>query len=210
VLANGHVECWGDNHEGQLGNGTTTEKFGRSDVPVEVTGISTATQVSAGGRSSHSTCALLADGHAECWGNNERGQLGTGNHHGSDVPVEVTGISAATQLAVGDNPFTCAVLSSGHAHCWGENAPEITNYAWDMGRVLSGGGELGNGTTTNSDFPVEVTGMSAATQVSAGGRYTCAVLSSGHAECWGDNGGEALGNGGWHDDLVSSPLAAQR
>jgi alpha-tubulin suppressor-like RCC1 family protein len=32
VLSTGRVDCWGDNQEGQLGDGTTTN----SDVPVAV------------------------------------------------------------------------------------------------------------------------------------------------------------------------------
>jgi hypothetical protein len=77
LLSTGHVECWGTNGEGELGNGKTTN----SDTPVEVSGITDATQVSAG---AGQTCALLATGHIDCWGYNESGQLG-------DVPQSPTG-----------------------------------------------------------------------------------------------------------------------
>ena len=70
-----------------------------SYVPVEVTEISTATQLSAG---LDHTCALFSNGHVECWGDNYDGQLGNGTTTSSYVPVEVTGISTATQLGAGE------------------------------------------------------------------------------------------------------------
>jgi alpha-tubulin suppressor-like RCC1 family protein len=85
VLATGHVQCWGDNEQGQLGDGNTTA----SDTSVEVHGISDATQITAGFLY---TCAVLATGHIECWGYNESGQLGDGNTTNTDTPVEVLGI----------------------------------------------------------------------------------------------------------------------
>jgi alpha-tubulin suppressor-like RCC1 family protein len=189
LLSNGHVQCWGGGDGGALGDGTEEN----SDVPVQVTGISTATQVSARGGNA---CAVLANGHAECWGYNYYGQLGNGTTEDSDVPVEVTGISTATQVSAGEN--TCALLSNGHAECWGDNSY----------------GELGNGTTADSDVPVEVTGISVEVSGISTRQFeleldTCAVLSNGHAECWGGNEQGELGTGGWHDDLLSSSLAGQ-
>jgi alpha-tubulin suppressor-like RCC1 family protein len=51
-----------------------------------VRGISNALEVSAG---SDFTCAALATGGAECWGDNAFGELGDGNTRASDVPVAV-------------------------------------------------------------------------------------------------------------------------
>ena len=45
TLADGTVQCWGSNGNGQLGDGTTTNRL----TPVLVSGITTATSVSAGG-----------------------------------------------------------------------------------------------------------------------------------------------------------------
>ena len=59
----------------------------------------------------------------------------------------------------------------GTVWCWGRN-----EY-----------GQLGNGATTNSSTPVSVTGITTATEVSAGGFNSCATLASGAVQCWGSN-----------------------
>ena len=71
LIADGHVECWGYNGSGQLGDGTTVN----SSVPVSVSDLSGVTQVSAG---EEQACALLGTGHVDCWGGNEYGELGDG------------------------------------------------------------------------------------------------------------------------------------
>ncbi len=173
MLSTGHVQCWGYNGSGGLGNGTTTNW----DTPArEVEGISNATQITAG---SEHTCALLSSGHIDCWGYGYWGQLGDGSTEDfEDTPVEVQGINNATEVAAGGD-HTCGRLSTGHIDCWGYNES----------------GQLGNGTTTNSDTPVEVKGITTAIQVAAGSTYTCAVLSTSHMDCWGSNSEGELGNG---------------
>lgn len=203
VLSSGHVECWGQAAGGELGDGNTTGpskcqvpgagkeeetlEVACSGTPLEVTGISTATQVSVGGNHS---CALLSSGQVECWG---FGDLGNGATSGSDTPVPVSGISTATEVSAGaGRNYTCALLSSGQVECWGrENAA----------------GELGNGTKTESDVPSKVTGITDATQVSAGFGHTCARLSSGHAECWGEGTFGQLGNGATKNKNVPVEVA---
>jgi len=180
VLSGGHVECWGENESGELGDATTTgpetcSGIPCSKVPVDVSDITDATQVSTG---YGFACARLSGGHVECWGRNEEGELGNGTTTNSDTPVEVSHITEATQVSTGVGQ-TCALLSSGHVECWGENDA----------------GQLGNGTTTNSDTPVEVSHITGATQVSTGFDATCALLSSRHVKCWGSNKEGELGNG---------------
>jgi alpha-tubulin suppressor-like RCC1 family protein len=175
LLSDGTVRCWGLNDRGQLGDGTTDD----SSTPVEVTGISTATQVAVG--FSHA-CALLSDGKIECWGLDNSGQLGDGPAptYSTATPVEVKGISTATQITAGGFS-TCARLSSGKVECWGSN-----RY-----------GQLGNGSIDEYGIstPVEVKGISTATQVAAGEFHTCALLSGGRVDCWGVNGSGQLGDG---------------
>ncbi len=136
LLPGGHVDCWGDDEFGQLGNGSTEPD---SDVPVEVRDISDATEVS-GGR--EFTCARLSSGHVDCWGHNSEGELGNGTTEDTDTPVEVPGITEAVSVVAGW-AHTCAQLASGHVDCWGNNDR----------------GQLGNGTEEPSLTPVEVQGL---------------------------------------------------
>ncbi|HEV2982234.1 MAG TPA: hypothetical protein VGX51_12440 [Solirubrobacteraceae bacterium] len=168
-LSNGHVECWG---QGPLDHGTTTH----SDTPVEALGVTQATQVTA---ASSDTCTRLSTGPIECWGGNQYGQLGDGETTTSATPKKVSGITEATWVTAGWFD-TCAVVSNSHVECWG----------------INGEGELGNGKTGNpSDTPVKVSGISEASQVTAGRDHACARLSTGHIECWGNNQYGQLGDG---------------
>jgi len=180
LLSFGAVKCWGNNIDGQLGDGNTSYE---NNVPVDVVGISDAISISA--RGGGHTCALLSSGAVKCWGDNEYGQLGNGNTVDSSIPVDVVGISDAISISAGDD-HTCAVLSSGAVKCWGWN----------------GYSPLGNGSTVDSSIPVDVVGISDAISISAGGGHTCALLLSGTIKCWGSNFAGQLGNGSNNDSPV--------
>jgi alpha-tubulin suppressor-like RCC1 family protein len=185
LLSTGHIDCWGFNDYGQLGNGTTTN----SDVPVAAIGITNAKAVTSdddGG----SYCALLSTGHVDCWGYNGFGELGNGTTTTYTLPVSVKNISTATAVIGSDYGF-CARLSTGHVDCWG--------YGDD--------GELGNGTETSSDVPVAVHVITNAAAVIGGEYDFCALLSTGHLDCWGYNGSGELGNGTF--SLSDVPVAVR-
>jgi alpha-tubulin suppressor-like RCC1 family protein len=159
------VVCWGNGNDGTLGNGSTED----SAVPVEVQGINNAVQVSASGVH---VCAVLSTGHVVCWGRNYKGALGNGspNEMISAVPVPVSGITNAVSVSSNDHfDETCALLATGAVDCWGANHV----------------GQLGNGTLRDSYTPVQVSGITDATSVAAGGQRACAVLKLGKLVCWG-------------------------
>src|SRR6202790_1028750 len=188
LLAGGTVDCWGENASGQLGNGTTTNAY----TPVAVSGLRGATAV-AGGTFAFHSCALLSGGTVECWGDNQYGRLGNGTTTGSTTPVAVSGLSGATAIAVEDD-HTCALLIGETVECWGYNSA----------------GQLGDGTTAGPEYclyvlhgvpsepcsttPVAVD-LSGATALAGGDGGSCALLTGGTVDCWGENDYGLLGNG---------------
>jgi len=165
LLADQTVRCWGQNDHGQLGTGRKTRP---KRTPVAVRGVTGATAVSAGGRTS---CALILGGTVQCWGTNDDGQLGDGTRTDRFTPVTVSGLTDAIAVSTGVQ-HSCAVLADHAVECWGANDR----------------GQLGNGTRTPSLTPEVVPGLTNATAVTTGDLRSCALLADGTAECWGWSG----------------------
>ena len=183
---NSTISCWGDNNDGELGDGTGGTENDYSPLPVSVVGIDDAIAISAG--SSHS-CALHQTGNISCWGNNLFGNLGNGagGNRGdkSSVPVKVEGIDDAIAVSA-SRIHSCALHQSGNISCWGYNLD----------------GQLGDGTGYNSLVPVKVESIDAATAVSAGGDHSCALHQNSTITCWGNNQEGQLGDGSFSPKLV--------
>ena len=161
------VWTWGGNDFGQLGDGTLTSH----STPERVTGLPVYSPASplrrvhrAPGRRISATggfaTVLGTDGTVWAWGDDSAGQLGSAR---SSIPVTrpvntIGAGSGITQLSAGDF-HVLALKSNGSVLAWGSN----------------GSGQLGNGTTTDPAGAVQVTGLTNATQVAAGGRFSLAV-----------------------------------
>ncbi len=212
----GGVDCWGENIEGDLGDGRTTESSG----PVEVEGVGgpgTLSGVKAIAAGDQTSCALVSGGGVDCWGLNQSGELGDGTFSGpetctaistpcSRTPVEVKGVggsgalSGIEAIAAGGGQ-TCALTSVGGVDCWGDNKA----------------GELGDGTEANSSTPVPVKGvggsgaLSGVKAIAAGsynfpGEHTCALMSGGAVDCWGYNHAGQLGDGTEMSSATPAPV----
>lgn len=175
LLVSGAVKCWGSNDEGQVGDGTTTDRL----TPTDVVGLSSG--IAALSKGIFHGCALTTGGGLKCWGGNERGQLGDGTTTDRHTPVDVVGLSSGV-TALGDagsGLHTCAIIAGGALKCWGLND-------W---------GQLGDGTTTDRATPVDVVGLDTGVTAFAGGGWHTCALRLGQAKCWGQNTHGQLGDG---------------
>ncbi len=177
LSSSGRVLAWGNNVDGELGNGTTTN----SSTPVAVSLASGTTVTAIAGGGYHSL-ALTSTGQVLAWGYNSFGELGNGTTSSSTTPVAVSLPSGTTVTAIaGGSYHSLALTSSGQVLAWGDNVE----------------GELGNGTTTSSSTPVQVSLPSGTivTAIAGGGYHSLALTSSGQVLAWGNNAYGQLGNG---------------
>jgi alpha-tubulin suppressor-like RCC1 family protein len=186
IAAGGAAYCWGSNGDGQLGDGTQTDR----SAPVPVAGARTFTALSAG--VSH-TCGIVTDGSAYCWGSNAYNQLGL-ETDGALVRAPAQVIGGLTFTAVSAAAFhTCGIITSGAAYCWG----------------ASGEGELGTGNAAVIGPAAVAFGLQFK-ELAAGGNdysngsyyygttiyaHTCGLTTANVLYCWGSNQNGELGLG---------------
>jgi len=128
------------------------------------------------------TCAIVDNGSLYCWGDNDYGQLGTGDTNQRNSPTYVNlGGSSVISVEAGTG-HTCAIVENGSIYCWGRNHK----------------GQLGNDNFAANQRNPQLVNLSVgrtAVQVSAGFYHTCAVLDNGSVACWGWNSHGQLGSG---------------
>ena len=179
----GAAYCWGANGFGEVGVGDLDEHL----APTAVAGGHTFTQLGVG---FNFACGLDAAGSAWCWGTNALGTIGDGSSSDFQVtPAAVSGGHAFTDIAVGGE-HTCGLTAAGDAWCWGYNFF----------------GELGDGTTTDSNVPVQVIGGLTFSDLGLGSYHSCGVTSTGDAYCWGRGGAGQVGDG-TTNDASAGPVA---
>ena len=213
LTSTGGVKCWGNNRFGQLGDGTTSDRF----APVDVSGLSGGvTAIATGGFLS---CALMSTGGVKCWGGN----------YGL-TPVEVSGLSVGV-TAIAAGAHSCALTSNGGVRCWGRNnygqlgdgttsdrstPVEVSGLSGGVTAIAAGAGDscaltstggvrcwglndfgqLGDGTRVNRWTPVNVLGLTGrVTAIAAGAFHSCALTHAGGVKCWGANAAGQLGDG---------------
>lgn len=201
----GAMYCWGVNSNGQLGDGTNTDR----SVPVKVGGALSSKVITDIGGTANSSCAI-AEGKIYCWGQNNRGLVGIGNTSGTyNTPQLVSATNTSTTLPTnytatalstsGSRSNVMCAIANGKAYCWGLNTV----------------GSVGDNTTTNRSRPTKVydSGVLSGKTVTAisqdgygsdadgGLTHVCAV-ASGQVYCWGKNNYGQLGNNSTTDSSV--------
>jgi alpha-tubulin suppressor-like RCC1 family protein len=109
LTSGGAVQCWGYNENGQLGDGTSTDRL----APVPVVGLSSGVAaIAVGGYA----CALKTNGAVVCWGTIPLADSLDGGP--SSVPVPIQGLpSAMTAISVGQ-AGGCGLTVGGAVVCW--------------------------------------------------------------------------------------------
>ena len=187
VLDTGVLKCWGRNHHGQVGDGSTTDRS--APQTINVGSGRTTTSVYMG---FHHTCAILDDQSVKCWGRNQDGELGVGSTTSSfDTPQTINTLGTnrhAISLALGEG-FTCALLDDGSIKCWGQD---------NEGQRGDGGG-YGSDIRSPPSSAISLPAGRTATQITAGAFHVCALLDDASIVCWGKNHEGQLGDGSTTD-----------
>jgi alpha-tubulin suppressor-like RCC1 family protein len=118
IAIDGTAYCWGNNQLGQLGTGSVSTDSTPRTTPVAVAGGLHFASIAVGGASS---CGLVQDGAAYCWGDNLSAQLGTGDNHSHPTPTPVAGGIAWTKISTA-NVESCALSTDHLVFCWGQQA----------------------------------------------------------------------------------------
>lgn len=164
--------CWGENTDGQLGNGRTQPIEQLQSVVTTTSG--TFASIVAG--SAH-TCGSSTAGLGYCWGLNYDGQVGDGTRQSRSEPVLVAVPGSNHDFGLGTT-HTCVATSAGN-YCWGANRH----------------GELGDGTALRRSSPTPVQTLPVSGVMAAGDGFTCALTQGNQVFCWGDNSRGQLGQG---------------
>jgi alpha-tubulin suppressor-like RCC1 family protein len=172
--------AWGANQSGQIGDRSTVNRFGSTQVH----GLTADAKQAAAG-SSHSM-VLKTDGTVWAWGDNSFGQIGNGTTWPYGEPERVSGLSDVTQISA-NGTTSMALKSDGTVWAWG------ANFA----------GKLGDGTTVHRSAPVQVVGLTGITRIAAGGMHGLALKSDGTVWAWGDSTRGQLGGGNWYGRLTA-------
>lgn len=174
--------CWGNNGQGQLGDGTTTYET----VPTRIGNDENAwLNISVGG---YHTCGIhSADNSLYCWGGNEYGQLGDGTS-GTDSDPTIADKYIPTKI--GDDKWQ--YVSAGLSHTCGISAASDKLYCWGDNNY----GQLGDGTNAQKNIPTKI-GNEEWQNVSAAGAYSCGITKEKKLYCWGLNLQGQLGDGSY-------------
>lgn len=165
----GTLWAWGNNQYGQLGDGTTTDKFS----PIQI--LNNVIDVAAG--YSH-VLAIKSDSSVWAWGDNAFGQLGINSTLNSNVPIQIPTLSNIRSVSAGFS-YSFAVNNNGSLFSWGGNET----------------GQLGHGDTTTRYTPAQVSSLTDILEIKGGNGHALAIRSDTTVWAWGSKIYGQLGDG---------------
>ena len=174
IKTDGTLWSWGDNSNGQLGLGNTTNYSSPKQIGLLTNWLLIASAYK-------NVAAIKTDGTLWTWGKNDYGQLGLGNTTYYSSPKQVG--SLTNWLAIAANGY------------YGFTAVKTNNTLWSWGRNTFG--TLGLGNTTNYSSPKQVGALTDWLTIAGGNYYgfTVAIKTDGTLWAWGRNGAGQLGLG---------------
>jgi alpha-tubulin suppressor-like RCC1 family protein len=169
----GYLWSWGSDVYGQQGNGAKT---GNIHEPTRMSTSARFISVEAG---AHTTIAIDTEGHLWSWGWGGNALLGNGGLSDVTAPEKLVTATTFTSVTSGATS-SLAVGTDGSLWSWGRN----------------NAGQQGNGSATGDVLvPTQVKSTVKFDTVSAGIGFVVAIAGNGRLWTWGDDFGEALGNG---------------
>lgn len=173
IANNGTLWGWGLNSSGQLGDGTTIDKWQNlNQSSTETTWIAIATGFQ------HSL-GIKSNGTLWAWGNPSFGKLGLGpNLNLVTTPTQVGTDTNWTQVAAGNNT-SFAIKSDGTLWGWGNNEQ----------------GQIGDGTYENRNVPTQIGSATNWVKVKSGTNHTLGLKSNTVLFAWGSDNTGQLGIG---------------
>ncbi len=165
--------CWGNNANGQLGDGTQND----APLPRQVAALGTSVRQAV--ISQFFGCALRNDGGVSCWGDNAFGELGDGTYVDHLTPAPVPTLGSGVKAVSAGFDHACALKTDGTLWCWGGDLY----------------GQVGAGQFAPAGRPTPVQVFDRVEKVSAGGFFTCAIRDDDTLWCWGGNADGHLGVG---------------
>ncbi len=225
VKSDGSLWLWGDNSDGQLGDGS----YINITAPTRLGSANDWKEVASGG---YHTLAIKTDGSLWGWGYNKYGQLGDSSTSTRNAPVRIGtstdwlhisaswahslaiksdgslwswGYNNRGQLGVGTTGNATSPQRIGSASTWQQIAAgtyhslalKLDGTLWSWGDNTNG--QLGDGTNANKTAPVAIVPASTWKRVAAGAFHTLAIKSDGSLWTWGSNYYNQLGNGTAYD-----------
>ena len=161
IKPDGTFWAWGNNTEGQLGDGSNDPK----SIPTIITGLTNVVSASAG---LGYTLILKNDETVWATGLNDYGQLGDGTVINKSTPAQVPNLTGVKLVAAGED-YSLALMNDGTVKAWGNN----------------NGGQLGDGTTEHRTSPVTVSGLTEIVSIAAGQSENLALKADGTVWAWG-------------------------